>query len=119
MIILLREARIMIKNPANVNKKLVIGFLLFFFLISCPFCSSYNMLNLIIEPTIITYERNDCPINLTVYEAWELLNETSNGIQIPIDLRNEDAWNESFIDTPWPEHPRWIGHIENIMEEMN
>ena len=43
-------------------------------------------------------------IGVTVYEAWELLNDTSNGIQIPIDIRYDEEWNESFIDTPYPEN---------------
>ncbi|KYK23486.1 hypothetical protein AYK24_07525 [Thermoplasmatales archaeon SG8-52-4] len=60
----------------------------------------------------------DCPINITVHEAYDLLTNSSNGIQIPIDIRGEDNWNESFIDTPWPEHPRWIGHIDDVMEEL-
>ena len=44
-------------------------------------------------------------INITVYEAWELLNDTSNGIQIPIDMRNDTEWAEGRIDTPHPENP--------------
>ena len=44
-------------------------------------------------------------INITVYEAWELLNDTSNGIQIPIDMRNDTEWAEVSIDTPPPENP--------------
>lgn len=44
-------------------------------------------------------------IPITVHEAWELLNDVSNGIQIPIDIRSDEEWNESFIDTPYPEHP--------------
>jgi rhodanese-related sulfurtransferase len=49
----------------------------------------------------------ECPININVYEAWDLLNNTGNGIQIPIDVRFKYEWNEGFIDTPWPEYPRW------------
>lgn len=47
----------------------------------------------------------DCVINITVYEAWDLLTNTSNGIQIPIDIRSDNQWNEGFIDTPYPENP--------------
>lgn len=43
-------------------------------------------------------------IPITVHEAWELLNDISNGVQIPIDIRSDEEWNESFIDTPYPEH---------------
>ncbi|MCK5261019.1 MAG: rhodanese-like domain-containing protein [Thermoplasmatales archaeon] len=44
--------------------------------------------------------------NLTVYEAWDLLNDTSNGIQIPIDVRTDGEWKNEHIDTPPPEHPQ-------------
>ena len=107
------------KNPAKINKKLVIGLILFVFLISSPICSSYNIQDSTSKPNILLLEQNNDLINITVLDAWDLLNDTSNGIQIPIDVRTEDEWNESFIDTPWPEHPRWIGDIENFMEEFN
>jgi rhodanese-related sulfurtransferase len=44
--------------------------------------------------------------NLTVEETWNLLNDTSNGIQIPIDVRTDPEWIYEHIDTPRPEHPR-------------
>ena len=44
-------------------------------------------------------------IGIAPYYAWELLTNTSNGIQIPIDLRTDEDWNVSFIDTPYPESP--------------
>ena len=43
--------------------------------------------------------------NITVYEAWDMLNDTSNGIQIPIDVRTDGEWNNEHIDTPPPEDP--------------
>ncbi len=46
--------------------------------------------------------------NITANELWELLNDTSNGIQIPIDVRTISEWREERIDTPFPEHPRWF-----------
>ncbi len=45
--------------------------------------------------------------NITEFDLWELLNDTSNGIQIPIDIRDRDEWRAERIDTPIPEHPRW------------
>jgi rhodanese-related sulfurtransferase len=48
---------------------------------------------------------NECPINITVHEAWELLNDTGNGIQLPIDVRSIEEWDTGYIDTPWPECP--------------
>lgn len=54
---------------------------------------------------IILQNFNDCPINITVHDAWELLTDTGNGIQLPIDVRYEEEWNFAFIDTPYPECP--------------
>jgi rhodanese-related sulfurtransferase len=50
---------------------------------------------------------NDCPINITVQEAYDMLTTTADGIQIPIDVRRDDEWITGFIDTPYPECPRW------------
>ena len=46
-------------------------------------------------------------INITVEEAWIMLNDASpeNGIQIPIDVRTDDEWKLEHIDTPAPENP--------------
>jgi rhodanese-related sulfurtransferase len=54
---------------------------------------------------IILHNFNECPINITVHEAWDLLTDTGNGIQTPIDVRYEQEWNYGFIDTPYPECP--------------
>lgn len=45
-------------------------------------------------------------INITPEEAWDLLKDTSNGIQIPIDVRSPNEWLKKRIDTPFPEFPR-------------
>jgi len=44
--------------------------------------------------------------NISVQEAWQLLTDTSNGIQIPIDVRTDPEWVFEHIDTPSPENPR-------------
>lgn len=44
--------------------------------------------------------------DITVDQVWELLTDTSNGIQIPIDVRTDSEWISEHIDTPFPEHPR-------------
>lgn len=44
--------------------------------------------------------------NINVSQAWDLLSTTSNGIQIPIDVRYDNEWIEQKIDTPSPEYPR-------------
>ena len=60
--------------------------------------------------------------NLTVEEAWNLLNNVSNGIQIPIDVRTDPEWIYEHINTPTPENPRhhcsceWIN--ETILQEF-
>jgi rhodanese-related sulfurtransferase len=44
--------------------------------------------------------------NITVEQAWTFLTNTSNGIQIPIDVRYDNEWAVAHIDTPSPENPR-------------
>jgi len=46
-------------------------------------------------------------INITVQEAFDMLTNTGDGIQVPIDVRRRDEWRPQRIDTPIPEHPRW------------
>lgn len=55
-------------------------------------------------------------IDISVNEAWDLLSDTSNGIQLPIDVRTDSEWVSSRIDTPYPEYPR---HFEkdNIVDD--
>jgi len=51
---------------------------------------------------------NACEIyNITVYEAWDLLTNTSDGIQHPIDVRYDYEWYSGFVDTPYPENTHW------------
>ncbi|MCJ7571509.1 MAG: hypothetical protein MUO82_06495, partial [Candidatus Thermoplasmatota archaeon] len=50
--------------------------------------------------------------DITVDEAWDLLNDTSNGIQIPIDVRTEEEWKTEHIDTPSPENPIHHDYLE-------
>jgi rhodanese-related sulfurtransferase len=66
---------------------------------------------------------SDIPvIDITVGEAWNLLSDTSNGIQIPIDVRTEEEWKTEHIDTPSPENPRHHNYLEwsdpNILQEF-
>jgi rhodanese-related sulfurtransferase len=55
------------------------------------------------------------PIDISISEAWDLLSETSNGIQLPIDVRTDGEWLSQRIDTPFPEFPRHFtsGKISN------
>jgi rhodanese-related sulfurtransferase len=59
------------------------------------------------EKTNINYSNKfDDFINLTVEEVWEYLNDTSNGIQFPIDVRTDSEWETEHINTPKPENPK-------------
>lgn len=51
--------------------------------------------------------------NITVHQAWELLTNTSNGIQIPIDVRYDHEWIAAHIDTPYPENPHHWPNLQN------
>jgi len=53
----------------------------------------------------VSLNLDDGITNITVYEAWDLLNDTSNGVQIPVDVRTNGEWDAGFIDTPYPESP--------------
>ena len=44
--------------------------------------------------------------DITVTQAYELLNTTDNGIQIPIDVRTDSEWIGERINTVYPEDPR-------------
>jgi rhodanese-related sulfurtransferase len=60
--------------------------------------------------------------NITVAQAWDLLTNTSNGIQIPIDVRYDSEWAAAHIDTPYPENAQhWpsLQNGENLSEFMD
>ena len=44
--------------------------------------------------------------DITVTEAYALLTDTTNGIQIPIDVRTTGEWKTERINTPYPEFSR-------------
>lgn len=58
--------------------------------------------------------------NITVHEAWDMLTTTSDGIQIPIDIRRLNEWENGRIDTPPPEGPvLWTNlHLGTGLEEF-
>jgi len=88
-------------------KKLTIGSIIFILISS--FCFSVNAIdnNFLIRSSCNSF--NSFPsfdyIDITVEEAWNLLNDTSNGIQIPIDVRTDGEWKSEHINTPKPENP--------------
>jgi rhodanese-related sulfurtransferase len=48
-------------------------------------------------------------INITAVEAWELMNNTEDGRQIPIDIRRFDEYISERIITPnSADRPRWF-----------
>jgi len=89
------------------KKCLVVSIAILF--IGLLFVPTVNVLGVGIEQTIDPPVINDILIEYTdisVEEAWTLLNDTSNGIQIPIDVRFDYEWIVEHIDTPAPENPR-------------
>jgi len=59
--------------------------------------------------------------NITVEQAYNLLTNASNGIQIPIDVRTNSEWAVAHIDTPSPENPQhwpYLQNGENLTEFM-
>jgi rhodanese-related sulfurtransferase len=51
--------------------------------------------------------------NITVEQAYNLLTNTSNGIQIPIDVRTNSEWETEHIDTSYPENPQHWPNLQN------
>jgi len=58
------------------------------------------------ENNINTFSGNNEYTDISVGEAWAMLNDTSNGIQYPIDIRTYPEWILVHIDTPKPENPK-------------
>jgi rhodanese-related sulfurtransferase len=59
--------------------------------------------------------------NITIEQAYSLLTNTSNGIQIPIDIRTNSEWAVAHIDTPTPENPLHWPYLQdgvNLTEFM-
>ncbi|MDG6218517.1 MAG: PKD domain-containing protein [Candidatus Thermoplasmatota archaeon] len=66
------------------------------------FLSKISFLSAASQPLTQFQAVND----ISVDEAWALLSNTSNGIQLPIDVRTDGEWLSQRIDTPFPEFPR-------------
>jgi len=75
-------------------------------MIGLAFGSASNATNAQDSYILKTNQLNRGYTNITAQEAWDYANDTSNGIQIPIDVRTDMEWKEEFIGTPVPEHPR-------------
>lgn len=92
------------------RKKLVINIAVLIIMFGLAFASTANAIkiekqatDIILSATVTT--QFDEYTNLTVFEVWDLLNDTANGIQLPIDVRTDSEWEAGFIDTPYPECP--------------
>jgi len=107
---------IYIKGSIEMNFKIInkwFSLLLIFFMIGLLFVGFSN--GLLLKNKNISNENNDNSIsisyldgytNITVNEAWDMLSDVNNGIQIPIDVRYDEEWAKEHIDTPSPENPR-------------
>jgi rhodanese-related sulfurtransferase len=81
--------------------------------------SSFVLIGILIFVNIQAIGQNniaDDYIDISVNEAWDFLNDTSNGIQIPIDVRTDVEWYNDRIDTPYPEFPRHF-ELAKIQDE--
>jgi rhodanese-related sulfurtransferase len=89
--------------------------LLFTIILILPIGLSSNVILFTPDRTILNTQ--DEYIDITVSEAWDLLSDTSNGIQLPIDVRTDSEWVSSRIDTPFPEFPRHFEKNDIVDEE--
>lgn len=51
--------------------------------------------------------------NITVWNVWNMTQNTSDGNQIPIDVRRNDEWIPEHIDTPFPEDAQHWPDLQN------
>jgi rhodanese-related sulfurtransferase len=73
--------------------------------VEANFAENQNIINKKIK-TKLDYEGY---INITAFEAWELMNNTEDGRQIPIDIRRFDEYISERIITPNPkDRPIWF-----------
>jgi rhodanese-related sulfurtransferase len=63
--------------------------------------------DVLLNPTIVAGYTN-----ITVQQAYSFLTNTSNGIQIPIDVRTPSEWAIAHIDTPAPENPQHWPYLQ-------
>ena len=84
-------------------KTIIVTTICFFVLISTSTFAQSENISSIDNPEVLNYGSYE---NINVSQAWDLLSSTSNGIQIPIDVRYDHEWIEQKIDTPRPEQPR-------------
>jgi len=89
------------------KKYLIVGIAILFF--GIIFNPTINVLGGGIEQTFntpVAIKILSGYTDISFEEAWTMLNDTSNGIQLPIDVRTDVEWASEHIDTPYPENPR-------------
>ncbi len=89
-------------------KKNIITIIIMFLLISSFNLSSgmtfFNKKS--VNNSIYFSENLDGIIDINVNEAWSMLNNLSDGIQTPIDVRSDSEWWNERINTSYPEEPK-------------
>lgn len=84
--------------------KIVIKKSLVYSILFILLCSSIAVNAIAAKENIPKYNNSsygfDGYTDISVDEAWALLNNASNGIQIPIDVRTDPEWIPEHIDTP-------------------
>ena len=87
------------------KKMLIISIIII--IMSSTFVSANNFSYNKINKSEIT--QNQGFINITAQEAWDLMNNSDDGRQIPIDIRRWDEYSSERIETPNQEDwPRWF-----------
>jgi len=90
--------------------------LLIIFIIGSTLLSSFVSANSLINYEMIeNHNRQNLKsngyINITALEAWDLMNNSDDGRQIPIDIRRWDEYSSERIETPNQEDwPRWFAY---------
>ena len=76
---------------------------------SSTFVSANNFSNINNKINKSAITQNQGYINITAQEAWDLMNNSDDGRQIPIDIRRWDEYSSERIETPNQEDwPRWF-----------
>jgi len=90
-------------------KKLLIIFIMGSILFSSFVSANSIINNKMMENNIRQNLKSDGYINITALEAWDLMNNSDDGRQIPIDIRRWDEYSSERIETPNQEDwPRWF-----------
>ena len=104
------------------NIYLIITIIFLFNLSITPLVFPIEQTNNIIKIKTIVSPTFEGYTDLNVDEVWNLVNDTSNGIQYLIDVRYDAEWIMEHIDAPYPEYARhhckceWVD--ESILQDF-